>query len=475
MSATKKRLIKFAIILPIIFLIFIFISYNGILGELNKKNEHLTFNKIRILTLDSMDCLKSGYKNLGKNTKTENEIKERLNKIKSSLTVINTFGKVVFDSNDLSIYNKEIYKDIQSQVHYDSSFEAAHPGFFKFALPVVIDGRHQADAIFTIPEELISNYNSTDNTVKLLIPFIIGFGFFIIIFAYVFYKIIKNILKPVESLANSAMGIARGNLEEKISFKQGSEIQSLAVTFDLMREELRLSKRKQDELERSRKELVASISHDLKTPMASIMLYVEGLENGLAKDPETVKKYISVIKKKNESVVKLIDDLFEHSLLDLGNFKISAVEQYSGILLKKITDPLKLQFEKSDVSFEVTEPFPDVLISVDGFRIEQVILNIIQNAVKYKHKDSKILFKSYIDEHSLWIVIKDNGLGIAPEDLPYVFEMFYRGEKSRSRNFGGAGLGLAICKYIVEQHGGKIYVESELDNGTEFIFSIPKL
>jgi signal transduction histidine kinase len=267
--------------------------------------------------------------------------------------------------------------------------------------------------------------------------------------------------------------VRKGNYRLNLHCEQGNEIGKLTQSFDMMGKELEQSLLTREKLERERKELVANISHDIKTPIASIKAYSEGLRDGIADHPEMAKKYIDVILEKANSLTKLVNDLLEHSLQDLGNFKINLVECYSQQMLINIITPLQIQLSAQGCNLTIDGEIPDVLIKADIMRLEQVIANIIQNAVKYT-KLGKIIFKAVIEDNCLLISIKDNGMGIPPEEIPFIFERFYRGEHAKNSKVDGSGLGLSICKYIVEQHGGNIFVESAVDKGSTFYFTIPK-
>ncbi len=283
----------------------------------------------------------------------------------------------------------------------------------------------------------------------------------------------SNILRPLYELDSATKKIIGGNFDFSLSYKKNDEMGDLCVAFDLMREQLKTSLEKQAALESSRKELIASISHDLRTPMSSIKGYVEGLQDGIIHDKEKFSRYITVIKNKTESLDNLIESLFRYSQLDINDTKEAFCIRESKELLESIIAPIEIEFADQPLQLEVIKPYPSVRLYANENSVAQVFDNLISNAKRYVNENGTIRIEANFDGDYLKISVTDNGTGISQEDLPHVFDQFYRAEKSRSRSFGGAGLGLAICKKVIENHGGKIWAESKPDVGTTFCFTLP--
>lgn len=312
--------------------------------------------------------------------------------------------------------------------------------------------------------------SDTNQTLILIVSLVIPFG----ICAAVLTRLIsRSFLVPLKELDAATKNIMQGNLDFKLSYKKKNEMGDFCAAFDLMREKLKDSLEKQAALEYSRKELIASISHDLRTPMSSIKGYVEGLQDGIIHDSEKFNRYITVIKNKTESLDNLIESLFQYSQLDINDQKEAFCVRDSKELIETVINPLEIEFADQSVQLEVIKPFPTVRLYANENGIVQVFDNLISNAKRYVGENGTITIRASVDGDYLKISVKDNGTGISREDLPHVFDHFYRSEKSRSRNFGGAGLGLAICKKIIENHGGRIWVESTLHVGTTFYFTLP--
>lgn len=300
----------------------------------------------------------------------------------------------------------------------------------------------------------------------LLIPFVIG--------ACINGWIIsRNILKPLGELGHATKNIREGNFDFVISYQENDEMGDLSRAFDEMKEQLKDLREKQAAHETDRKELIASISHDLRTPMSSIKGYVEALQDGIIHDKERFHRYISVINNKTENLDQLIETLFQYSQLDMNPSEDVFSIWNSEVLLESIIHPMNIEFMDTSIQLKVKKPFPKVNVSVNANEIEQVFNNLVSNAKRYIGSEGILTISVSIEKGYLKVTVSDNGIGISQEDLPYVFDQFYRIEKSRSRNYGGTGLGLAICKKIIDKHDGKIWAESELELGTSFYFTIP--
>ncbi len=296
---------------------------------------------------------------------------------------------------------------------------------------------------------------------------------FIVCAAIISGIIARSILTPLDELHKATKRIMAGDLSYEIRYKKDNEMGRYCQAFDQLRVQLKESLEKQAALEKSRKELIASISHDLRTPISSIRGYVEGLEDGIVHDREKFNRYIAVIKNKTESLDNQIEGLFQYSQLELSSGAHDLCRRNSEELLEAILKPYELEFIDCNIRLEIARPFPKVEILANENSLSQVFDNLIVNAKRYVGKNGLITVQANSDDRYLTVSVSDNGSGIVPEDLPHVFEHFYRAEKSRSRNYGGAGLGLAICKRVIEGHGGEIWVESIPNTITTFSFTIP--
>lgn len=285
------------------------------------------------------------------------------------------------------------------------------------------------------------------------------------------WYISKTILVPLKTIYRATEEVIEGNLDYPINYTKKDEIGRFIQGFDLMRHHLKKSIQQQLQYEKARKELIASISHDLRTPLSSIKGYVEGLEDGVAKNEEMQKRYLSVIKNKTNQLDRLIEDLFEFSKFELDKLPVERNLVNSKDFFLKAFQTANMNSQRSGVEMTLRGSIPSVCINIDIHRITQVLDNLFDNAVRYG--GDKIEMEIILEDRFLRVEIKDNGQGIAPDDLPYIFNTFYRGEKSRASDLGGTGLGLAIAKNILKAHDGEIKAESRQGIGSIFTFKIP--
>ncbi|WP_173918145.1 cell wall metabolism sensor histidine kinase WalK [Halobacillus sp. Marseille-Q1614] len=287
------------------------------------------------------------------------------------------------------------------------------------------------------------------------------------------YYVSKTIIKPVRQLSEATKRIANGELNFEIEADRSDELGELAESFEAMRRKLQEAEELQKKYEAGRKELIASISHDLKTPITSIKGYVEGIRDGVADTPEKQERYIDTIYKKANEMDHLIDELFHYSKLDVNRvpFHFEKVDLYA--YFEDYLEEIRLH---TDVKVELwPKEKQTFFVKADWEQLNRVVTNIIHNSLKNMDKDEKILQVEIkeVNDH-IKAVIGDNGKGIPRGDLPHIFEQFYRADPARSASAGGSGLGLAIVKKIVEEHGGQIKAKSDQGKGTKVAFTLEK-
>lgn len=241
-----------------------------------------------------------------------------------------------------------------------------------------------------------------------------------------------------------------------------------------MRRKLKEAQATQRQYEKNRQELIAGISHDLKTPITTIKGYLRGIQDGLAKTPEKLDQYIHVIQKAVDNMESMINELFLYSKLDLKQipFHFEKVDLYPFFV--DVIEELTFQFEKENgTATLLANPAQSYVVEADREKLKRVVSNIIQNSLKYMDKkEKKIQVRLTSQPNAVIVEIRDNGRGIKQEDLPYIFDRFYRTDPSRNRATGGSGLGLSIAKKIIEAHQGTIWAESEWGKGTTLYFKL---
>ena len=287
------------------------------------------------------------------------------------------------------------------------------------------------------------------------------------------YFFTGTLTERILSLQEAAEKIAAGNLETRVPITGRDELSALAISFNQMAEQLQAADQKQRELEILRRDLVAWASHDLQTPLTSARAILEALSDGVVDEPEMVKRYLITAQKDILSLSALIDDLFQISQLDAGGFPLHRVPSSLGDLVSDTLESFSELAYRETVKLDgKIEPDVDPVF-MDTQAIGRVLNNLIGNALRHTPAGGSIQLRARRTGKGVEVSVRDTGEGIRAEDLPHVFERFYRGEKSRNRGTGGAGLGLAIAQGIVRAHGGDIRVESEPGKGTQFTFTIP--
>jgi signal transduction histidine kinase len=276
----------------------------------------------------------------------------------------------------------------------------------------------------------------------------------------------------IRAIDRAAKIVAQGNFDVRIPVEGGDEMAGLAISFNRMAEQLQENSTKQKELDFLRRDLIAWIGHDLQTPLASIRAIIEALADEMVDDPETIQRYLITAKKDVRSLSLLIDDLFQMAQLDAGGLKIHKEMNSISDLVSDTIESFSELAQKQGVQLEgkVAPGFEHFYL--DAPRISRVFNNLVTNALRHTPSGGVIEIQVIPQASYAVIEISNSGEMIPPEDIPFLFERFYRGEKSRSRATGGSGLGLAISKGFIEAHGGTIGVESQ-PGSTCFYFTLP--
>jgi two-component system sensor histidine kinase VicK len=230
---------------------------------------------------------------------------------------------------------------------------------------------------------------------------------------------------------------------------------------------------RQFSLENMRKEFVANVSHELRTPLTTIKSYAETLLDGAMDEPSIARQFMSVVYNEAERMTRLVNDLLELSRLDNKETRWDKKPISPSGILKDVISKMLVNIKKKNLALEtdILQHSPDIFADRD--KIEQVFQNILSNAIKYTPEGGKIFIRLDSIEDRVRIIFGDTGIGIPKEDLPRLFERFYRVDKTRSRELGGTGLGLSIAKEIVEAHDGIITIDSELGHGTQVTILLP--
>ncbi|MCI8659488.1 MAG: HAMP domain-containing histidine kinase [Lachnospiraceae bacterium] len=325
---------------------------------------------------------------------------------------------------------------------------------------------------------LLYRFDDFEPEVKSMVVQMLVSGVFMLVFisAALTMWVYRSVVQPVSKLQEAVRKIRDGDLDFTMDVEDDDEIGQLCQDFEEMRMRLKENAegKIQDDLES--KELISNISHDLKTPITAIKGYVEGIMDGVASSPEKLDKYIRTIYNKANDMDRLIDELTFYSKIDTNKIPYAFSKINVGGYFRDCAEEVGLDMESRGIEFGYFNYVSDdVTVIADAEQMKRVINNIIGNSVKYMDKDRGILNIRIKDVGDfVQVEIEDNGRGIAPKDLPNIFDRFYRTDSSRNSSQGGSGIGLSIVRKIIEDHGGRIWATSKEGMGTEMHFVLRK-
>jgi len=282
---------------------------------------------------------------------------------------------------------------------------------------------------------------------------------------------VRHVSGPLQRLKYAASQIRDGNLGYELVVSGHDEFSELSACFEQMRIRLRDSTRQKEKSETDRRAMMASVTHDLKTPITAIAGYAEGILDGVADTPEKIREYAAVINKKAKSLQSLADDLALLSRLE--NAQLPLNKQYMDI--GAFSAEIASEFSQDTPNLQLTHSLePGVFTLIDREKMARVLINLFQNSVKYKKPDQTIELSLSLTRQNgeALLCVSDNGVGIEKSDLPYVFDQFYRADASRGQQ-GGSGLGLAIARRTVNLHGGKIWIIGNPAGGITVNITLP--
>jgi signal transduction histidine kinase len=284
----------------------------------------------------------------------------------------------------------------------------------------------------------------------------------------------EPLARRIEELRRGTARLAAGDLDTEVPADGHDELAMLAGDFNRMARELREASAREREMDKARRDLVAAVSHDLRTPLASARALIEAVADGVTGDAEMEARYLASARGEIEKLGRLVDDLFELSRIDAGMLRLELEEASLRDLISDTLSSFKPRAEDKGVSIigEVSDGVDPVLASPP--RLQRVLDNLLGNALRHTPPGGEIHLRVEPGDGVARVEVSDTGEGIAREDLPYVFDRSFRGERSRASggDDSGAGLGLAIARGLIEAHGGEIGVESHSGHGSRFRFTL---
>jgi signal transduction histidine kinase len=274
-----------------------------------------------------------------------------------------------------------------------------------------------------------------------------------------------TLLRPVRELTHASQKLAEGDLTQRVAIHGDDELATLGHTFNHMADSLQSA-------EESRRLMTADIAHELRTPLAVQRANLEALQDGVY--PLTVENIIPVIEQ-NHLLTRLVEDLQTLALADAGKIELERTPTDLIALVGRVVEQFQPQATLHQIKLVLSTPAYELApVSIDPIRVEQVLTNLLSNALRYTPQDGMIQVGFTVSAHKACITVHDSGPGIPQASLPYIFERFYRVDKSRSRSEGGSGLGLAIARNLARAHGGDLTATNHASGGALFTLKVPR-
>lgn len=287
--------------------------------------------------------------------------------------------------------------------------------------------------------------------------------------------VVRSIAGPIDTLVEGVHQLRDGNLTYRILHEKQDEFAAVCRDFNEMAEQLSEMVEERKKNESSRRELIAGISHDLRTPLTSIKAYLEGLEKGIAVTPQMQAKYFATIKGKVEHLEHIINQLFLFSKLDVGEFPLYLERVDLGGEMERLVRVFAAEYYPKGLDLIIEGNLPHVAAKIDPVQFRNVIQNVLENSLKYTDKErAQVVVSGNEGEQTVEIRLNDNGPGVEAEELDRLFDVFYRSDDSRKRTELGSGLGLAISSKVIERLGGRISAHSASAGGLSIRIVLPK-
>ncbi len=456
MKTQNKLKNLFLLVIVIFILIILTIGFYFIKREEDINDSH-NINILRAYTLPVINLVNNDFPNLD-NDSLDTLLDEL--KLKAQIS----------DLNNNILYNNTSFTstDVVHDLYQDQTYSSNNVDMIKVAFPIEDDLGIVGIVIFEVPVEQI-----VDNDYSLLVSVII---LELVLLTGAIISLIRsykrNVLKPLDELDTALLDISRG-IYNKLGLSDKTTIKNF-TNYNIMLDKLEDTLNNQADYAKARKQLIANISHEIRTPLSYVKISAEILSNDKNLSSEN-KKHLETILNKITLIDNIIEDLFRYSQQDLDKLLVELKEVYAKDMFDRVFSNIKPKDQTKKIEIKITNNLPNVLMNADENRIVQVISNMVDNAEKHIKNDGFINITSEIDENHVVLVIEDSGEGIEAKDLPYIFEAFYQGKQDKDVKKQGAGLGLAICDYIIKKHHGEIFVYSEKNKGTKFVIKFQEI
>lgn len=467
-SLSRKLIITYFILIILSLSLLFFISLNSFTsGYQQEINHHLEY------TSKTLRLIIKDFPN--NNILLENKIKELGKTINARITIVDSTGVVLADSenNPLSMENHNTRPEIiqarkKGIGHIIRFSQTLSMDMLYLAVPM--DQNNLSGKIIRIALPLKQVSLVTRHTFWTLGITFIGLTIIALIMGF---WIVNRIVQPINKMTETALAISHGDFSQHIQAESNDEIGTLAKAINKMNRELQKLFSETAKYEQLRRDFVANASHELRTPLSMIKGYVETLREGTENDQQKMQEFIHIIDRNVSQLNNLVEDLLELSHLEYQK----SIPQPKPVnirgIIKEILEYLTPAsiLKKQEIINKIEADTSE--INTDPELLKKAITNLLDNAIKYTPEGGKIEVITKTQDNNLFVTVKDNGIGIPAEDLPRIFERFYRVDKSRSREMGGTGLGLAIVKHIIQTLGGEVTVQSETNKGSTFTIKLP--
>lgn len=366
--------------------------------------------------------------------------------------IVDLDGKILFKSQNVA----ETQVDLQKlmELKYGRNVEYNNREQFIGIYPLFNENSKMFVVVEGMPTAYLA-YSTESSPVGIILAFIT--------FISLFYLLTLRKMRYIEELAGGVLEISKGNLDFRVSQKSHDELGSLAGNINHMATELKLKIEEERRAERTKNELITNFSHDLRTPLTSILGYLTLIKDGKYETDEQFNDYVNIVYNKSEKLGGLIEDLFEYTKLTNKGVKLTLETVSLNELLEQLLEEHTPIFEENNLAIIKEIPQEKVFIDIDIVQMVRVFENLLLNAVKYSFKPGEIMLKMSPDDNGVSVIIQNKGEHIPQSELARLFDRFYRVEQSRTADKGGSGLGLAIAKGIVELQGGQIWAECSGD------------
>lgn len=414
---------------------------------------------------------------------------EQLNKIFDEAEKVN--ADIFIQKSNGEYFSRKSKREILEKAHNIVEFDQTqNVNYFGDNGLLIISHASKGNNEYTIfitsdDYSVMDTQTSTTNSAKLIstrTTFILVIIILILVLSITVMSLItaQGITKPMKKLTDGIEEISKGNLDYRIDYDSTNEIGVTVKALNEMAARLKESIRQRNEIDESRKQMTAGIAHDLRTPLTSIKGYVEGLRDGIANTPEKQKEYIQTIYNSANDIERLLNELQTISLLERRSLELNKQEINLHEFLTDYVADAQFTAKKNNFEIIYKEPKDDdknITVSLDPARFSRVLMNIISNSIKYasKARNGKLTITLNGYDKSVIIALEDNGIGISDKNISHIFETFYRADQARTRVSDGSGIGLAVCKEIIEQHGGHIWATSTEGEGTTILISLNKI